>query len=136
MIYDGVDVMSNQYPVWYNLQTKVMHSPPSLCSRGSTHFGSYCTPFLAPKVENAWQRVGRCHISLGQSTTRVHCHRSSTFYRAFLVHNSVARGQRIDYLCVAFLRLARFKRSVTFSGNTAEESGGAFAVLFGEIIRK
>ena len=53
------------------------------------------------------------------------------------VHNFVTYSPEISELTAFLLSLRRdrFKKAVKFRGNTAD-SGGAFAVLFGEIFSK
>ena len=60
----------------------------------------------------------------------------NSFLPNFNWNKNVPQGQRSNCALLSCLRLHRFKKGATFSGNTADISGGAFAVLFGERIRR
>lgn len=111
---------------------------PPLIPRKSDRFPSCGKPSLVQSVEYVYQPKGSCHLCLLGGNARVHAfvvvEKLSAEFRSQVT--TPPRDQPMDCTFVVFLRLHRFRRAVTFSGNSARESGGAFAVLSGELTRK
>ena len=113
-----------------------VNSPlPSLRSRRNRWLASYGKPSLLPNVDCVMQTAERWPGWLEKFMPRLLASDSSYLYRGSQLRNIFARDQRVDCFFVVSLRRDRFKKAVKFSGNTAD-SGGAFAVLFGEIFSK